>query len=67
MLDHHRHARLARESDRMPWHGRLFGHGTDHEGYEVVDLRDGFTLGLIADGSIVLEEPSADVSPTPDP
>ena len=72
MLDHHKHARLARAGDRMPWHGRLFGYGTEHPGYEVVDLRDGFTLGLLADGSILLEEPPTSATeaarlPTPDP
>jgi hypothetical protein len=66
MLDHHRYARLAREGDRMPWRGRLFGYGTDREGFEVVDLRDGFTLNLIADGSIVVEDPQAAFAP-PEP
>ena len=66
MLDHHKHARLARAGDRMPWHGRLFGYGTENPGYEVVDLRDGFTLGLLADGSLVLEDPPAAEPEAPD-
>lgn len=59
MESFHKHARLGREGDRMPWGGRLFGHGTDVAGYEIVDPRDSLTAGLIADGSIVLEEPKA--------
>ena len=56
---YHAYARLARAADRMPWRGRLFGVGTDHPGFEIVDLHDSFTLALIADGSIVLADPPA--------
>lgn len=59
------HARLARPTDRMPWKGRLFGVGTDHPGYEIVDTHDGFTLALIADGSILLENPPEPAQPEP--
>ena len=62
MSPYHRYARLGREGDLLPWRGRLFGRGSDHDGFEVVDPRDTHTAALIADGSIVLEDP-----PSPDP
>lgn len=61
----HKYARLGREGDRMPWNGRLFGHGSDHPGFEMVDTQDSFTLSLIKDGSIVLAEPPADAPAKP--
>lgn len=66
MKPFHKHARLGREGDRLPWQGRMFGQGTDVAGYEIVDDRDSLTAGLIRDGSIVLEEPKA-LEPEPGP
>ena len=66
MPDFHRYARLGRAGDRLPWKGRLFGYGADRPGFEVVDVSDGFTLLLIADGSIVLEDPPPQAPPAAD-
>jgi len=63
MKPFHAYARLARPTDRMPWHGRMFGVGTDHPGFEIVNLHDSFTLSLIADGSILLDVPPAEAAP----
>lgn len=63
MHAHHRYARLARESDILPWRGRLFGRGSDVEGFEIVDTYDGFTLSLIADGSLIYADPAPAQAP----
>ena len=59
MKPFHKHARIGREGDRLPWGNRLFGQGTDIPGYEIVDPREPLTAQLIGDKSIVLEEPPA--------
>lgn len=67
MNPYHKHARLGREGDKLPWGNRLFGQGTDIPGYEIVDPRETMTAALVADGSIVLEEPPAlAVEPRPE-
>lgn len=65
MQPSHRYARLGNSGDKLPWNGRLFGQGTDVAGYEIVDPGDPFTAQLIADGSIVLENPQTQPSPAP--
>lgn len=62
-----KHARLVDPSHKLPWHGRLFGVGTDHPGYELVDPNESFTYRLIQDGSIMLEEPAAPAAAEPAP
>jgi hypothetical protein len=65
MQTYHRWARLGRADDILPWGGRLFGKGSDAEGYEIVDPRDTHTAALVMDGSIVLEDPPAAALPEP--
>lgn len=68
MSPYHAWARLGRVNDLLPWGGRLFGHGGEHAGYEIVDPRETLTAALVADGSIVLADPPiapAPVEPAP--
>ena len=67
MPPHHQYARLGRDGDRLPWRDRWFGEGSDHPGFELVDLFDSFVQRLLADGSIVLADPPPPSPPHVDP